>query len=173
MFRPGTRIRGALAQLRSTDVPSATAAKALRGLGPEELSWLAVEFLKGCEFDDALRMLLRGGGMPDDAERERRAALLADHLRLLTEAGLDPNRFSDGDNPLWLCLYVTTAEALHVRFLRVLLEAGGDPDLPGTAGGTLLEYTRWCAENLEEEAERYVPLCDALTAAARERNAFG
>ena len=159
MFKPSQLAAEALNVLKEEWLRPETAKNCLKGLSPDDLTWLSLEFLsdynsinerESIPFSDDLFGV--------DEFAEARVCDLVNRLKLLLEAGLDPNHIVDEENPIWECQYITPVHGLNARFLWLLLEYGGNPCIcVESRGEDLYSYINYKMGNEPDQIETLTP----------------
>ena len=136
MFKESNDAVEALRLLQEDAIQKEKLENKLIGLSQDDLTWLSLEFLSDYDAINELEFIPFSDDLFDTEEKaETRVIDLESRMKMLLEAGLDPNHIVDEDNPIWECQYTTPVHDLNARFLRLLLEHGGNPCISVEARG--------------------------------------
>lgn len=165
VFEPSHQAAEALNVLKEKWLRPESAKNCLKGLSQDDLTWLSLEFLSDYDSINERNIPFSDDLFGVDEFAEARVCDLVNRLKLLLEAGLDPNHIVDEDNPIWECQYTAPVHDLNARFLRLLLEHGGNPCISVEARGEdLYSYINYKMGHEPYQLETLIPCFLMLSA---------
>ena len=159
MFKESNDAVEALRLLQEDAIQKEKLENKLIGLSQDDLTWLSLEFLSDYDAINELEFIPFSDDLfGTDEKAETRVIDLESRMKMLLEAGLDPNHILDEDNPIWICQYVTATHNLNARILRLLLQYGGDPCITTEPRGEdIYSYVNYKMGNETDQIETLIP----------------